>query len=94
MQTILQLDKNDLFEVLESWYNRMIADTTRKAEEQVQNQLVSRQEAAKIANKSTTWLWRMEKCNYLKPVRVGGSVKYRISDIQRLINGGEKYDTK
>ena len=89
MTNIIQLDKNDLFEVLETWYNRMIADTTRKAEEQVQNQLVSRQEAAKIANKSTTWLWRMEKCNYLKPIRIGSSVRYRVSDIQRLINGGE-----
>ena len=31
-------------------------------------------------------LWRWQKCGYLVPVSVGGKKRYRLSDIQQLLN--------
>lgn len=33
-------------------------------------------------------LWRWEREKMLVPVRVGGKVRYRSSDIEKLLNGG------
>lgn len=34
---------------------------------------------------SATTLWRWEKCGYLIPVAVGNKKKYRMSDIQKIL---------
>ena len=39
-----------------------------------------------IINFSTT-LWHWSKKNYLKPVKVGNKVRYRQSDIQKILGG-------
>ena len=31
-------------------------------------------------------LWRWQKCGYLVPLSVGGKKRYRLSDIQQLLN--------
>lgn len=32
-------------------------------------------------------LWRWDKTGYLKPYRIGGIVRYRLSDINKLLSG-------
>lgn len=32
-------------------------------------------------------LWRWDKTGYLKPYRIGGKVRYRLSDINKLLSG-------
>lgn len=34
---------------------------------------------------SATTLWRWEKCGYLIPIAVGNKKKYRMSDIQKIL---------
>jgi hypothetical protein len=38
-------------------------------------------------DKSTLWRWR--KLGYLVPIEVGGKRRYKMSDIKKLLNGGE-----
>ncbi len=47
---------------------------------------LSRTKTALMLNVTLSTLWRWDKENYLTPVRVGGKVMYRESDIQRVIN--------
>lgn len=47
--------------------------------------LVSREEAMKMLDVSSSTLWRWEKDNYLKPVRQGVKVKFHKRDIDALM---------
>ncbi|WP_418197249.1 helix-turn-helix domain-containing protein [Alistipes shahii] len=33
-------------------------------------------------------LWRWAKSGYLVPVEYGGQRRYRVADVQRILNGG------
>lgn len=46
--------------------------------------LVPRLVALRLLKKSPATLWRWERDSYLIPVRQGGSVMYRASDLERL----------
>ena len=37
---------------------------------------------------SLSTLWRWDKEDYLKPVAIGGKRRYRLSDVERILNGG------
>lgn len=47
---------------------------------------LSRTKTALMLGVTLSTLWRWDKENYLKPVRVGGKVLYRETEIQRVIN--------
>lgn len=40
---------------------------------------------AEILDVSRPTLWRWEKIGYLVPIRVGGKVRYKMSDVKRII---------
>lgn len=44
---------------------------------------------AEILNVDKVTLWRWNKKGYLKVVEVGGKRRYKMSDVQRILNGGE-----
>ncbi|KAB3719411.1 helix-turn-helix domain-containing protein, partial [Phocaeicola vulgatus] len=41
----------------------------------------------KMCDVCDTTLWHWSKKNYLKPVKVGNKVRYRQSDIQKILGG-------
>jgi hypothetical protein len=43
-------------------------------------------QVSKILNVDKSTLWRWNKSNYLKPIEVGGKRRYRMSDINNLLN--------
>ena len=45
---------------------------------------LTQKEAAEKLNVSENTLWRWKKTGYLTPVKVGNSVYYRLSDIEKL----------
>ena len=45
---------------------------------------LTQKEAAEKLNVSENTLWRWKKTGYLTPVKVGNSVYYRFSDIEKL----------
>lgn len=48
---------------------------------------VSTEKAMEILNVCKTTMWRWKKRNYLKPIRVGGIERYRMSDIKKILEG-------
>jgi len=47
---------------------------------------VSRQRACEMLDVDACTLWRWAKRNYLVPATVGGKKRYKMSDINRLLN--------
>lgn len=45
------------------------------------------EEVKKMCDVCDTTLWHWSKKNYLKPVKVGNKVRYRQSDIQKILGG-------
>ena len=50
----------------------------------------SREKAMEIFDVSSTTLWRWEKKGYLTPIMVGGYRRYRKSDINKILEGGQQ----
>lgn len=48
---------------------------------------LTQKEAAEKLRVSENTLWRWKKTNYLTPSKVGNGVYYKLSDIERLLEG-------
>jgi hypothetical protein len=46
----------------------------------------SPEQVSKILNVDKSTLWRWNKSNYLKPIEVGGKRRYKMSDINLILN--------
>ncbi|RGX83840.1 helix-turn-helix transcriptional regulator [Bacteroides intestinalis] len=46
---------------------------------------LTREEVKQMCDVCDTTLWHWGKKNYLKPVKVGSKVRYRLSDIQKIL---------
>lgn len=51
--------------------------------------LLTTEETMKKLNVCKTTLWRWKKRDYLRPVRVGGNERYRLSDINKILKGDD-----
>jgi hypothetical protein len=49
---------------------------------------LNRTQAAKMLSRSKVTLWRWGNENYLIPIKIGGKICYRLSDINRLLGEG------
>ncbi|OAV71806.1 Helix-turn-helix domain protein [Bacteroidales bacterium Barb4] len=47
-------------------------------------------QVAKILGVDKSTLWRWTKSKYLIPIEIGGKRRYRMSDINRILEGGDK----
>ena len=68
----------------------IIQQTKRELEDLVIAQkseaYVSRQRACEMLDVDATTLWRWAKRNYLIPATVGGKKRYKMSDINKMLN--------
>lgn len=71
----------------------LVAETKRELEQDISDSkaetYVSRAQAMQILGKGSTTLWRWKKLGYLVPVTVGAVDRYRMSDIRRIMEGGD-----
>lgn len=71
-----------------------IAETKRELEQEISDSkaetYISREKVMEITGKSSTTIWRWQKLNYLVPVSsVGRTYRYRMSDVRRIMEGGD-----
>lgn len=71
-----------------------IVETTRKELETVitdqrAETYLSVAKVAEILSVDKTTLWRWNKRGYLTHIEIGGKRRYKMSDVQRILNGGE-----
>lgn len=89
MNTIIQVNQEDLRTVLGEIVFGIINEN-REERKQNDSELLTPKNVRERLSVSSSTLWRWEKEKYLTPVRVGGKVFYRSSDIQSIEKGGER----
>ena len=89
MNTIIQVNQEDLRTVLGEIVFGIINEN-REERKQNDSELLTPKNVRERLSVSSSTLWRWEKEKYLTPVRVGGKVFYRSSDIQTIEKGGER----
>jgi len=50
----------------------------------------TRKQACEILGIDEATAWRWDKKKYLPAIRIGGKVRYRMSDIKKILDGGKK----
>lgn len=51
---------------------------------QDEDRVITKQEAMQTLGKSSNTLWKWARRGYLKPVKLGGRVMYKVSDLQKI----------
>ena len=71
--------------------NLCIDETERRLEQKVADEkaetYLSRAKVVEMLDKSPATRYRWQKAGYLVPLNVGGSKRYRMSDVKRIIEG-------
>ena len=76
-----------------SYYHAGRVDRGEQIADSKAETYVSREKAMEILGKGSTTLWRWKKMGYLVPVSVGANDRYRMSDIRRIMEGGDSNHT-
>ena len=70
---------------------RLIADAKQELEQSITDANTetypSRDKVKEMLGVGDTTLWRWQKDGYLVPINVGGKRRYRMSDINRILEG-------
>lgn len=67
--------------------DRLLAEKTSHADDESEEELLTKQQVMDMLSVSSTTLWLWEQKNYLIPVKIGRKVFYRSKDIGNLRNG-------
>ena len=76
----------DLIEANQSLVEEALMRLEKSVVESRTEIYLSRTKVMEMLEVASATLWRWEKCGYLVPLSVGGKKRYRLSDIQRLLN--------
>jgi hypothetical protein len=75
---------------LQEWHKQVIADTKKELEEIVISEkaesYLSPKQVSEILDVDLVTLWRWAKKEYLAPFEIGGKRRYKMSDIEKLLN--------
>ena len=68
---------------------QLISETKEQLEQQISDSkgetYLSSEKVMEMMEISKTTLWRWKQRGYLVPVRIGGNDRYRLSDIQKIV---------
>lgn len=80
----------DLIETVDYCINKTRKELEQQITDANTETYPSKSQVSKILNVSETTLWRWDKSGYLKTIEVGGKRRYRMSDINKILEGGKK----
>ena len=87
---IISVKVSDLIKANEA----LIARTKEQLEQIITDQSVetypSRKKVAELLDVNLSTLWRWAKKGLLVPIEVGGRLRYKMSDVRRMLNNGIK----
>lgn len=79
---------------LQAFHKEVIADTRRELEEAVISDKAETypnpNQVCEILGVDNSTLYRWKKKGYLVPIEVGKKLRYRMSDIKKILNGGKQ----
>lgn len=77
---------------LQQFAEGLISNTRRELEAEViaakEEKYLSRSETCELLKVDQSTLWRWARRGYLLPVEMGGRRLYKLSDLKRILNGG------
>ena len=90
---IVQVRLGDLLEA----NRQLIAEVKQELEQQIADSkaktYITREKVMEITGKSAVTIWRWQKDKYLVPAStVGGTYRYRMSDVRRIMEGDSSQD--
>lgn len=87
--TILAVRADDLVEANTRLIDQVRADLERDIATKQSVVFLTREQVIAKLNIVPSTLWRWQKRGYLVPVKVGGENRYKSTDIDRILEGGE-----
>lgn len=66
-----------------------IISNALSAKKQDDTTLLTANEVAELLNVDKSTLWRWEKSEYLKPIRIGSKIRYKQSEVELIKRGGK-----
>ena len=80
--TMVIMDIDDLREAFKAWNQEQIE--ANAPQEEI---YITAKEAAKMLGVTLSTLWRWDNDKYLEKIKIGNKVRYRLSDVERMIKG-------
>lgn len=87
--TIIAVPVGDLVEANTRLVERTVADLERAVAEKRETVYLTREQVIAKLNIVPSTLWRWNKRGYLVPIKVGGENRYKSTDINRILEGGQ-----
>ena len=81
----LEVSGEDLLAFSNNLINRVKDELTTIVEEARKERFLSKEEVKQLCGVCDATLWHWGKKNYLKPIKVGNKVRYKMSDVQRIL---------
>lgn len=70
---------------LKEWAVTLMEDVRHKQREEEKEEYLTQKKVEDILGVTHSTLWRWDKIGYLERIRIGGKVRYRLSDIERIL---------
>lgn len=81
----LEITGQDLCNFSNELINRAVTEVAAAVKAAEEEKLLTREEVKEMCNVCDTTLWLWNKRNYLKVVKVGNKVRYRLTDVKRIL---------
>ena len=81
----LEVSGEDLLAFSNNLINRAKDELTTIVEEARKERFLSKEEVKQLCGVCDATLWHWGKKNYLKPIKVGNKVRYKMSDVQKIL---------
>ena len=80
--TMVIMNIDDLKEAFTAWNQEQLEANAPKEET-----YITAKEAAKMLGVTLSTLWRWDNDGYLEKIKIGNKVRYRLSEVERMIKG-------
>ena len=84
----LEVSGEDLWEFSNELINRAKSELSAEYAEARKEKYLTKEEVKRMCEVCDATLWHWNKRGYLKAIKVGNKVRYRQSDVRRILEGG------
>jgi predicted DNA-binding transcriptional regulator AlpA len=84
----LEMSGEDLLVFSNDLINRAKSELSIEIAEARKERYLTRQEVKEICGVCDATLWHWNKKGYLKTIKVGSKVRYKMSDVRQILEGG------
>jgi predicted DNA-binding transcriptional regulator AlpA len=84
----LEMSGEDLLVFSNDLINRAKSELSVEIAEARKERYLTRQEVKEICGVCDATLWHWNKKGYLKTIKVGSKVRYKMSDVRQILEGG------